>query len=157
MSNIYLKVTIEKYWRSQNISQKFKKFVSRSVFGELQLKQISLTFKTSWCNLKIRGLGAKLCVAFLLFWFWEELWRFKVHAFCWTIILTFIKAKGNRKWKIANTVLERQTLCFSSYEKRKLKVKLWWVGARERKKRTFFVPFTLSDWKILTFVIYLNV
>ena len=30
--------------------------------------------------------------------------------------------------------LERRTLCFSSYKNRKLKVKLWWVGARERKK-----------------------
>ena len=30
-----------------------------SVFGELQLTQISLNFKTSCCNLKIRGLGPK--------------------------------------------------------------------------------------------------
>ena len=34
-------------------------------------------------------------------------------------------------------VLERRTLC--SYKNRRSKVKLWWVGARERKKRTFFV------------------
>ena len=54
MSNIYLKVTI-------------KKSVTRSVFGELQLRQISLNFRTSCCNLKIRGLGARLSVAFLLF------------------------------------------------------------------------------------------
>ena len=45
---------------------KFKKSVSRSVFGELQLTQISLNFKTSCYNVKIIGLGAKLCVAFLL-------------------------------------------------------------------------------------------
>ena len=45
----------------------FKKFVTRSVFGELQVAQISLNFETSYCNLKIRGLGAKLCVAFLSF------------------------------------------------------------------------------------------
>ena len=31
------------------------------------------------------------------------------------------------------------------YKNRKLKVKLWSVGARERKKRTFFVPFILSE------------
>ena len=42
---------------------KYKKFVTMSV----KLTQISLNFKTSCCNLKIRGLGAKLCVAFLLF------------------------------------------------------------------------------------------
>ena len=51
----------------------------------------------------------------------------------------------NWKWKIPHTVLERRTLCFSSYKNRKLKVKLWWVGARERKKRAFFVPFILSE------------
>ena len=65
MSNIYLKVTIETF--SKLRFSGFKKFVTRSVFGELQLTQISLNFKTSCCNLKIRGLGAKLCVAFLLF------------------------------------------------------------------------------------------
>ena len=30
-----------------------------------------------------------------------------------------------------------QTLYFSSYKDRKLKVKLWWVGARERKRGHF--------------------
>ena len=65
MSNIYLKVTIETF--SKLRFSRFKKFVTRSVFGELQLTQISLNFKTSCFNLKIIGLGAKLCVAFLLF------------------------------------------------------------------------------------------
>ena len=45
----------------------FKKFVTGSVFGELQLTQISLNFKNSCCSLKISGVGATLCVAFLLF------------------------------------------------------------------------------------------
>ena len=40
---------------------------------------------------------------------------------------------------------ERGTLCFSLYKNRKLKVKLWWVGARERKKKTLFVPLILSE------------
>ena len=31
--------------------------------------------------------------------------------------------KWNQKWKIPDTVLERQTLYFSSYKNRKLKVK----------------------------------
>ena len=34
MSNIYFKITIEKNWGPQNF--KYKKFVTRSVFGELQ-------------------------------------------------------------------------------------------------------------------------
>ena len=51
-----------------------------SVFGELQLAQISLDFKTSCCNLKIRGdVWEQNCVwLFLLFEFWKELWRFTV-------------------------------------------------------------------------------
>ena len=67
MSNIYLKVIIEKLTFSNFRLSKFKKFVAKSVFGELQLTQISLSIQTSSCNLKIRGLGAKLCAAFLLF------------------------------------------------------------------------------------------
>ena len=41
MSNIYLKVTIEKSY-SKFRSFKFNKIATRSVFGELQLTQISL-------------------------------------------------------------------------------------------------------------------
>ena len=55
-----------------------------------------------------------------------------------------MKWKRNWKWKIPHTGLERETLCFSSYKKGKLKVKLWWFVARERKKRAFYVPFILS-------------
>ena len=65
MSNIYLKFTIDTF--SKLRFSGFKKFVTRSVFGELQLTQISLNFKIFCCNLKFRGFGAKLCVAFLLF------------------------------------------------------------------------------------------
>ena len=50
---------------------------------------------------------------------------------------TFMKTKRNRKWKILQAVLERQTLCFSSFNN----CKLWCVGTRKRKKREFFVPF----------------
>ena len=69
MSNVYLKVTIERNWRSQNFDfiYNFNKFIMRSVFEEFQLTQISLNFESSCCNLKIRGLGVELCVAFVLF------------------------------------------------------------------------------------------
>ena len=53
--------------------------------------------------------------------------------------------------------LERQNLCLSSYKNRKLKIKLWWVGACERKKKAFFATLTLSEGNFLTFVFYLNV
>ena len=42
-------------------------------------------------------------------------------------------------------VLEGWTLCFSSYKNCKLKVKLWWIAALERKNRTVVVPFTLCE------------
>ena len=70
----------------------------------------------------------------------------RVHVFCWTKIQILIKTKLHRKWKIPHTVLERRTFCFSSFKNCKLKVKLWWVRTRERKKRAFFVPFILSTW-----------
>ena len=57
MSNIYLKVTIE------------NKFVSTLVFRQGQLTPIQLNFQTSFNNLKIRDLRAKVCVTSLLFLF----------------------------------------------------------------------------------------
>ena len=59
MSNIYLKA-IEKTDVLKHRFCKFKKIVTRSVFGELRLTKISLKFKTC-CNFKIRSLGA-ICV-----------------------------------------------------------------------------------------------
>ena len=131
---------------------KFKKFVATSVFGELQLMQIS---NTSFSNLKIRDVGAKMCVAFLF--------NFERNCFQNTnspSILpdkNLIQTRWNPKWKIPNTVFEKQTLYFSSYENHKLKVKLRWVGACESKNTAFFLPFILSKGDFLTFVFYLNV
>ena len=59
MSNIYC---WEKLTFSKLPFSKFKQLVTRSVFRELHFTQISLNVKTSCCNLKIRGLGAKVCV-----------------------------------------------------------------------------------------------
>ena len=49
------------------------------------LRQISLNFKTSYCNLKTRCLGTELCVPFLLFSFWKKLWCFKVQEFMYIV------------------------------------------------------------------------
>ena len=64
-SNIYL--TVAKLTFSKLCFSTFKKFVPGSVFGELQLTQMSLNFRTSCCNLKTRDLGAKLCVTWFNF------------------------------------------------------------------------------------------
>ena len=67
MSYIYLKVNGEQLTFSKLRFSKFKTFVSRSPFGELQPTKISLNFKIPCCNLKVRGLGEKRRVAFILF------------------------------------------------------------------------------------------
>ena len=56
-----------------------------------------------------------------------------------------IKTKRNWKWSIPHKVLDRRTLYSSSHKNHKLRVKLWWVGARERKKSEIFVLFILSE------------
>ena len=118
MANIYLKVTTETF--SKLRFSGFKKFVTRSVFSELQFTKISLNFKTSCCNLKIRGLGAKRL--FYYFNFERNYDVLKSKSPC-ILLNKNVKTKRNRKWKISHTVLERRTLCLSSYSNRKFKVK----------------------------------
>ena len=68
MSNIHLKVTIGKNCCFSNFRFFiFKNFVSRAVFGGLQLTQILWNFKTSCCDLKTKVLEAKVCVVFCYF------------------------------------------------------------------------------------------
>ena len=97
MSNIYLKVTIEK--KLTLSKRRFSKFFTRSVFGELQLAQISLNFQTPCCNLKIRGLTVKLRVAFLFFNFEMnyDVLKSKSPSILLKKIKNLIKAKRNRK------------------------------------------------------------
>ena len=57
--------------------------------------------------------------------------------------ITFNKNETESKMENLTQSFEGQTLCFSSFKNRKLKIKLWSVGAHERKKRAFFVLFIL--------------
>ena len=50
-------------------------------------------------------------------------------CFCFSLIKNMNFDKNEKESKIGNPFLERQTFSFSSDENRKLKVKLWWVGA----------------------------
>ena len=52
------------------------------------------------------------------------------------------------KTENATRTFKRETLCFSLYWIRQLKVKLCRVGARDRKKRSCFVTFFLSKGNI---------
>ena len=125
MSNVYL--NCEKLSFSKLQFSKFKILVPRSVFGELQLTQISSNFKTFYCNLKIRGLGAKLCVAFLLFSF-ERNYDVQNSKSPYILLNKNINFNKNvTELKMENpthSFRERRNLCFSSYKNCKSKVKL---------------------------------
>ena len=68
-----------------------------------------------------------------------------------------IKTKRNRKWEIPYTVLERRTLCFSSYKNRKLKVKRDELELAEEKRGQFLHGLFCLKGVSLTFAFYLNV
>ena len=138
ISNIYSKVTIEE---KKLAFSKLWKICHHVSFGKLQLTKISLNLNTSRCNLKIRGLEAKLCVAFVNY---DDL-KSRSSCILSNKNINFNKNGTELKMEIPNIVLERWTLCFSSYKNPKTKVKLWWFGARERKKKAFFLPFILSE------------
>ena len=156
MANIYLKVTTETF--SKLRFSGFKKFVTRSVFGELQFTKISLNFKTSCRKLKIRGLGAKLCVRLFYYFNFErnyDVLKSKSPCILWN---KNIKTKRNRKWKIPHTVLERWTLCLSSYNNRKFKVKQCDELELAKEKRGHFLYcWFCPKGMLLSFVFYLNV
>ena len=144
----------EKVTYSKLRLSKFKKFVSRLVYGELQLTQISLNFQTSYCNLKVRGLGEKLCVRLFYYFYFERNYGILKSKSPWFLLK---KMRRNRKWKIPQTKSERWTMLFSSYMSCELKVKSWWVGACEGRKSGFFVTFIFPKEVFLTFVFYLIV
>ena len=65
MSNVYLKVTTEKKRRTRNFDFLSLKSLSSGHFlGSCNSHRYHSIFKLLVCNLKIRGLRAKLCVAF---------------------------------------------------------------------------------------------
>ena len=137
MPNIYLKVTIEKNMKKLTFSKirfsMFNKFVTRSVLG-------SSNSRRCWI-LKLLVASKKLEV-------WEQncAWLFCHQSPCILLNKSINFNKHKTKSKMENpTVLEWQTLCFSSYKNHKWKVKLWWVVAHERKKRAFFVPFVFCN------------
>ena len=76
ISNIYLKVTNEKKWRSQNFH-----FLNLKDFSPGQLLRGLNSQRHHWIlkllvALKIRGLGARLCVTFLLFFILKGIMAF---------------------------------------------------------------------------------
>ena len=62
--------------------------------------------------------------------------------------INFNESKMDSKMENPTYSFREMNLCFSSYKNCELKIKLWWVGACERKKSVFFVMFILSKGNI---------
>ena len=123
---------------------RFKKFVTMSVLGSTS----SLNFKTSCCNKNQRSRSK---TGWLLFSFYLEGSDgvLKPNNSCILLSKNINCDKNKMKLKMENpthTVLERQSLCFSSYKIWKLKVKL----------RGIFCIVYFVRGNFLTFVFYLN-
>ena len=121
-----------------------KKFVTRSVFGELQLMQISLNFKTSCRKLKIRCWEQNSVWFFSYFIFEGNYDVLNSQSACKLLNKTINFTKNGKELAEMENPLHSFRESSSSYRNRKLKVKPWWVEACERKKRGFFVPFSVQ-------------
>ena len=90
-------------------SYTLKKFLSRSVFGELQLMQISLNYQTSYCSeIKITGMGTKYVWLFYCFYFERNYNVFKSKSlFFFVFFKLSLKKRDDIKWKTAHITLER--------------------------------------------------
>ena len=121
---------------------KFKKFVSRSLFGEPQLTQTTLNFRTSCWNLKIGGL--RFVWLFHYFYIERNSGVLKSKSPCFLLNKNINEIQS----KMVNPILSfrEMTLCFSSNKNGEIKVKRWWVGACGRIyillhiKRFHFIP-----------------
>ena len=129
------------YWEKLTFSRlrfsKFKKFVSRSNFGELQLTQISLNFKLLVSTYESEVWKQNCVWLFYYFNFERNYDDIKSKSPC---ILLNKKINFNKNETESNTenpthIIERRNLCFSSYKNRKLKVKPWWEKKSSRKKK----------------------
>ena len=133
LSNIYSQAKIVKNWRFQNFDFLDLKNLSPGQFLDSSNSRtyhwiLKLLISTQRSGSKtVRGFSILLI-----------LYKINLLFLCISLNkkMDFNKNewKWERKWKIPHAVLEGRTLCFSSYKNRKLKVKLWWVGACKRKK-----------------------
>ena len=85
----------------------------------------------------------------LIFWkLWYQLMKISLNfkTSCCNLkiesLMLFYYFNFSRNYEVLKS--KSPSILFSLYKNRKLKVKLWWGGARERKKRAFFVPYILS-------------
>ena len=140
MSNIYLNVTTEKNWRTQNLN-----FLSLNgsspghIFGSSNLHRYHWIFKLLVPTLKSEASEQKYFLLFYCFNLERNYDVLKSKSLCFLLNknINFNKNETESKMKNPHTLLERWVWCFRLYKNRELKVKLWWVGARKRRKSAF--------------------
>ena len=98
MSNIYLKITTEKKWRSQNFDfLSFKNLTPGQILGSFNIADI-IEFKNLLLQLKNQRFGSKTLYGFYIILILKGIMTFyiqRVHAYCWTKISIDCK-KGPR-------------------------------------------------------------
>ena len=149
MSNIYLKVTIENNWSTQN-------------FDYLSLKNLPPSKFLGSSNSCRYHWISKLLVTTQKSEVWEQnsVWLF------WCVAILILKGiiwrfEFKESYILLNRInLERRTLCLSSYKNSKLEIKLRWVGTREKKKKIegmFCTIYFLQMKNFLIHVLYRSV
>ena len=107
-----------------------------------------IEFSNFLLQLRNKMLRAKLWL-FYYFYFERNYDVLKPINLCF-LLKRNIDFSKNEKESNVDLVLEKWTLCFSSYKNCKWKVKLWWFRAYKRKKSAFFVMFYLSQCNIFS-------
>ena len=144
MSNVYLKVTIVKKWPTQNFDFKCLKSSSPGKFLESSnSRRYWWIFKLLVATQKSRALKQKNCVCgFSIIFILKGIITFlKSKSPCYLLNKNIKFNKNETESKMKNPTHSfremRWTMCCSLYKNCELKVKLWLVVARERKKSAF--------------------
>ena len=135
-------MTYSRVWFSQ-----FNKLLYGSILEDSTHTDI-IWFSNLFLQLKNRKSRSKAVCNFPIIFKFERNYDFaKPNNQCSLLNKNINFNKRETKWKVQNLTLflERWKLCFSSYRICELKVKLWSVGACERKKMAFFVTFILFE------------
>ena len=85
-----------------------KKLSPVQFLGSSTARRYIIEFSIFLLQLRDQRSRSKTVCGFPLFWFWKELWCFKVKEYVhWYKKWTLIKLKQNQKWKIPHTFLEQ--------------------------------------------------
>ena len=137
MSNIYSKVTIRKtdvlnFWFA-----KFKEFVSWSVFGELQLSQISLNFKTL-LQLKNQRSESKTVCGFFIILILKGIIKSKSPCILLNKNINFNKNKTESKMENPTHSLREANLVLQLIQKLQIESRVLIRWSSRKKKEGMF-------------------